>query len=178
MKFCCVPPALRQVSVAVLRCLPLAQKRNNVGEAELFRMTKWKSFIETLPPPAPVPCEEVPSWVAPQLNDSISHSSLWDLSFDSPLTSVIFRNMSTAIASTPQVFSFGSVRLAIPAELTLITTSLDHGDVTPKDNFSAGRPPEAGAAGAITSRRPAGAGRAHGGGGAAARPGRRGGPRM
>jgi len=23
-------------------------------------MTKWKSFIETLPPPAPVPCEEVP----------------------------------------------------------------------------------------------------------------------
>src|SRR5262249_51894297 len=91
------------------RCLPCAQKRNRVGEAELFRMTKWKSFIETLPPPAPVPCDEVPSCVAPQLKDSISHSPDWDLSFDSPLTSVSFRNMSTAIASTPEAFSsFGS----------------------------------------------------------------------
>src|SRR3954462_15893863 len=97
MKFSCFPPALRQVSFASFRCLPLAQKRNRVGEAELFRMTKWKSFIETLPAPAPVPCDEAPSWDAPQLNDSISHSPGWVLSFDSPLTSVIFKNMSTAI---------------------------------------------------------------------------------
>src|SRR6476620_7123112 len=101
MKFCCVTPALRQVSFASLRCLPLAQKRNRVGDDELFRMTKWKSFIETLPPPAPVPCDEVPSWVAPQLKDSISISPGCFESFDSPFTSVIFRNMSTAITASP-----------------------------------------------------------------------------
>src|SRR5262245_22303176 len=84
-------------------CLPLAQLRNRVGEAELFRITKWKSFIETLPPPAPLPCDEVPSWVAPQLNDSISHSPGCPLSFDSPLTSVSFRNMSTAIGRYSRV---------------------------------------------------------------------------
>src|SRR4051794_38177028 len=99
--FSCLPPALRQVSFASERCLPLAQKRNRVGDDELFRITKWKSFIETLPPPAPVPCDDVPSWVAPQLNDSISISPGFLESFDSPLTSVILRNMSTAIASAP-----------------------------------------------------------------------------
>src|SRR5687767_2292533 len=81
-------------------CFPFAQKRNKVGEAELFRITKWKSCIETLPAPAPVPWEDAPNWDAPQENDSISTSPPCCLSFDSPFTSVSFRNMSTAICSS------------------------------------------------------------------------------
>ena len=117
----------------------MAQKRNRVGEAELFRMTKWKSCIETLPAPAPVPCEDVPSWVAPQLNDSISISPACLLVLRLALDVGDLQEHSRLPSHRLLRFLVRSGR-TIPAELTLITTTRRPGDMTAIVIFDRARP--------------------------------------
>jgi hypothetical protein len=53
--------------------------------ALLSRITNWKSWIATLPAPAPPPVEALPARVSPKLQDSTSISSLCFASELSPL---------------------------------------------------------------------------------------------
>jgi hypothetical protein len=82
---------LRAVSVAVLMCCPVAQAFISDGLARFRCITKWKSCIWTLPAPPPPPGLPDVTIVSPQLQDSMSISSLCFASTLSPLMPSNFR---------------------------------------------------------------------------------------
>src|SRR5690242_3885444 len=93
-----VPPALRTVRTLVPMCVPSQHILKRVGLDLSMYLVIVKSCSWTLPAPPPPPMPDVPACVAPQLHDNTSISFLCLSSVDSPLTSPILMNMSTAIA--------------------------------------------------------------------------------
>src|SRR5215217_1911057 len=77
-------PALRQTSVAFFRCSPVQQEVNSFADALSTFLTKWKSFIATLPVPPPPPLLNEPAFAPPKLHDSSSISFGCLSSVDSP----------------------------------------------------------------------------------------------
>src|SRR6185437_8455764 len=90
-------PALRTVSSASGKCLPLQQAFMRLGLDLSRYLVNERSCTLTLPAPAPVPRCVVPLWLMPQLHARTSISSLCFLSTDSPFRSPILINMSTAM---------------------------------------------------------------------------------
>ena len=72
-------------------CSPTQHAVKSLAEALSVFLTKWKSFIATLPVPPPPPLLNEPAFTAPKLNDSSSISFECLESVDSPSTPSIFK---------------------------------------------------------------------------------------
>src|SRR5437764_14786543 len=79
---CCSLPALRQVSVAFLRCSPVQQAVKSLADALSVFFTKLKSCNATLPVPPPPPLENEPALLPPNAHDASSISPVCDASVD------------------------------------------------------------------------------------------------
>src|SRR5919106_1359925 len=93
------PPAFRQVSVALLNCLPAITAWARLGEALSTHLVIVRSLTLALPAPPPVPTCIVPVWVAPQLQARTSTCSAKPSALASPFRSgpSNFRKHSTAM---------------------------------------------------------------------------------
>src|SRR5262245_47765605 len=76
-------------------CLPWAHARNSAGEATLWRATNVTSGNTARPVTAPPAVGTPAAWLTPQLNDSMSISSLCLTSVLSPLMPSILRNKAS-----------------------------------------------------------------------------------
>src|SRR5471032_2264155 len=101
------PPALRTVSLTLSMCLPLSQCIIRFGEDLSTYLVSDRSWMFTLPAPPPPPTCMLPDWLMPQLQFSTSISSLWALSWDSPLMSPILIKISTAMFSPDVAWGHG-----------------------------------------------------------------------
>src|SRR5262245_40451865 len=82
-----VSPALRTVSVASGKCLPLQQASSKSGEERSTYLVKLRSWILALPAPAPLPVWALPELDTPQDQARTSISVLCVLSLLSPFRS-------------------------------------------------------------------------------------------
>src|SRR5262245_55623148 len=95
---CCPFPAFREMSVPSLMCSPVAHFVISTGDALSTACMMLTSLKFALPAPPPPPILIVPVCDTPNDHESTSISPGCFRSFDSPLMSPNFKNVSTAIA--------------------------------------------------------------------------------